>query len=100
MSTTPVMIELEILIVQLLTGYCLTRSVPRVIPRLSRGLCSTASQGQPLGRASCEVTGVLYRGGGDNFGDIDCQSLHLGPGIDATHTLMTATFVPTTTMSR
>ena len=60
--------------------------------------------------ASCEVTGVLYKGGGnqvapraargfsarrrrENFGDIDCKSLHLGPEIDATHTLLTATYM-------
>ena len=57
--------------------------------------------------ASWEVTGVLYRGGviklprahsarvfcppqARIFGDIDCKSLHLGPEIDATHTLLTA----------
>jgi hypothetical protein len=28
-----------------------------------------------------------------NFGDIDCKSLHLGPEIDATHTLLTATYM-------
>ena len=57
--------------------------------------------------ASCEMTGVLYRGGvislargfsarrrHENVGDIDCKiSLHLGPEIDATHTLLTATYM-------
>ena len=36
------------------------------------------------------------------FGDIDCKSLHLGPEIDATHTLLTTTneyAVPTTSMT-
>ena len=27
----------------------------------------------------------------ENFGDIDCKSLHLGPEIDASHTQLTAT---------
>ena len=29
------------------------------------------------------------------FGNIDCKSLHLGPEIDATHTLLTATYLRT-----
>ena len=54
------------------------------------------------------MTGVLYRGGviklprahsarvfarrrRENFGDVDCKSLHLCPEIDATHTLLTTT---------
>ena len=59
-----------------------------------------------------QVTGVLYRGGviklprararvrrRENFGDVDCKSVHLCPEIDATHTLLTTTneyAVPTT----
>ena len=31
----------------------------------------------------------------ENFGDIDCKSLHLGPEIDATQTLLTATYLRT-----
>ena len=60
---------------------------------------------------------MLYRGGviklprarsarafcrRENFGDVDCKSLHLCPEIDATHTLLTTTneyAVPTTTMT-
>ena len=51
------------------------------------------------GYSSCP----LARRRRENFGDIDCKSLHLGPEIDATHTLLTATYmyvhVPTTMMT-
>ena len=82
---------------------------------------ATQFPGYIVSTASWEATGVLYRGGviklprarsarvfsppqARNFGDIDCKSLHLGPEIDATHTLLTATYmyVPllrTTTMT-
>ena len=41
-------------------------------------------------RARTVARGFFARRRRKFFGDIDCKSLHLGPEIDATHTLLTA----------
>ena len=42
-------------------------------------------------RANQVAPRALARRRRENFGDIDCKSLHLGPEIDANHTLLTTT---------
>ena len=53
-----------------------------LVARLDGG--ARSGRGKPLARRRRE-----------NFGDIYCKSLHLGPEIDATHTLLTATYLRT-----